>query len=188
MDKIDELKKQYKDRSLSREERQKILCRIKEETYRTDTRKPISVRKNTLIKCIGSLLFSISCLSIAFLDFAENDVIAVIEFIPVFAAMGYGFYWLTMTASYKAEPDDELAVQNRNKAGNQAFFCTAASLFLVTELFFLVSGITVIPIEKINLMYIYFSVICLHSFFSNLIFLSLDGGFKDFSDEETAED
>ena len=182
---LDQLKARYKDRSLSRSERQKILMEIRAEAYRTDTRKPISVRKMTRINGITALLGSLTFFALPLLDMArDNDVLAVIALLPAFLTLGFGFYWLVMTASYKPEPDDELAAQNRSKAGKTAFLCCFSVIYLAVSLFHLISGTNDITVHLNDSFFFFTGTLFLYYFFECFIFLSLDGGFRDEPDEE----
>ena len=189
MSRIDELKEKYKDKSLTREERRRILTEIQAESYRTDTRKPVSIRRMSRINCVISLLLSLMCFSMVMIDMiGENDILNALFMIPLFGVIGYGFYWAATVASYKAEPDDELSVQNKNRSGSIAFFCTISTVYLIITIYFLISGENSVAVLRHDLYFLFASIFFLYKFYEYLIFLMIDGGLKDEPDTDEEEE
>lgn len=133
---LKELKARYTDRSLSREERGRILQEMRVEAYKSDKRKPIGVYRHTKLACASKLSFAfmtIYCM-ISFRVFPKDkDVpIDIIIFVILSLLMFItGFRYIMEIASCKAEPDDELSATNRAKSGEFAFSIWFIAAFLI---------------------------------------------------------
>lgn len=186
--KYTELKAELNNKNLSREERSRIAQRMRYEAYKADKRKPIGVYRRTKLSCMFYLSFSAAQLYalISFHAFPKDkDVpIDIALFLALFVtAFVFGFRYMMNLASYKPEPDDELAAQNRAKSGEAAFYLWYAVAVLLVSFVLIFKDRLYEPFVVSDFMLTSCGMFMLYQGLKDLVFLLLDG-----SPEEESED
>lgn len=116
-EKIKKLTAMYADKSLSRKERQEVLQELNRVKYLADPRPSVSVRTQTIISTVFSCLMSGNLIITSFLDQSKP----LPNLLNLIFAVGLLIY-LCILAKFKKEPDDELSLHSRHKAGRLAAF------------------------------------------------------------------
>lgn len=187
--KYKELKTRLNDKSLSREERGRIAESMRYEAYKADKRKPIGVYQRTKLSCMFYLSFCVAQLYalISFHAFPKDkDVpIDIALFLVLFVtAFVFGFRYMMNLASYKPEPDDELAAQNRAKAGEAAFYVWYAVAVLLVSFVLIFKDRLYEPFVLSDFMLTSCGMFMLYQGLKDLVFLLLDGSPEEESEGE----
>ena len=181
--KIEKLTARYKDKSLSRAERQEILSELNWEKYRADPRPSMTLKKFKLLDAVvylcdmvifGMMLFETKHHGFNAFDFVMTAVVVV-----CIAAAGYYLY---IHNKYKIEPADELSNRNMSRASGLAAYALIALLLAVSLVMFIVNENGVITIPYGKLMNVLCTALFGYSFAANLIFIGLEG--KEETEEE----
>lgn len=118
-EKINQLKEKLKDKSLTQAQRQAIMEEIANESYKTDTRKPMSLYKYRQLQFWGFFLCFIeeifSMITTA-CGIDDNIIVSIITLVICVPAAIFLILWLFATLSRKIDREDELARENLNKA------------------------------------------------------------------------
>lgn len=191
-EKIKLLKKKYQNKSLSREERGRILEEIRHEAYKSDKRKPIDVYKHTKLACMSKLSFAVMTIycMISFRVFPKDkDVPIDIILMVIFSLAMFitGFRYIMELSACKVEPDDEFASQNRAKAGELGFY------YWFVLAFFIIGGLALFTQDRpevrftaSDLMMGASGFFTLYMGFKDMAFLLLEG--KPMTDDEGGEE
>ncbi|WP_139199777.1 hypothetical protein [Ruminococcus albus] len=112
-DKIRQLYKEYQRRDITRAERREMLEKIARERYKTDPRKPISVKGQALV----NLLLGVVMTVIAVSAMISRSIGSIKQQTPtVLAAAAVYVVLMMISCRYKKEPGDELAKELMLKA------------------------------------------------------------------------
>lgn len=118
--KINQLYRASKDKSLTREERRQASYDYAWEKYRADKRPPMTFRKSSFYSAILSLtialMFGYMGLAEQF-DFKLSSLNFMIFPFFIAAEIAALVFSLSKTSKYKTEPADDLATSNMNHAG-----------------------------------------------------------------------
>lgn len=191
-DRINYLKKRYTDKSLSRTEKQEVLKEISREMYKNDPRKPISIRKQTIINALMSLVLGLNFL---FMGTVENlgiktkyhDIISPIEKVFLLLLFAILILYVAVLSKYKKEPDDELSAKHKLTAQSCGFIFLYAVLFVLVIVYFDVLKNETFVLKSESAMFLFAGLMFTSKFIDNLAFLIIDrtGSSKeDYEDEE----
>lgn len=185
--KINQLYRASKDKSLTREERRQASYDYAWEKYRLDKRPPMTFRKSSFYSAILSLTIA---LMLAYMGLAEQfDFKASSLNLTVFpfflaaeiAALAFS---IMKTSKYKTEPADELATSNMNRAGVISY----AVIFAVIAVILLTVGI-INENDRFSasysaLLFIFCGTVNLQSCLQKFIFLYIERGSDTFAEED----
>lgn len=118
-EKINQLKEKLKDKNLTKAQRQAIMEEIANESYKTDTRKPMTLYKYRQLQFWGFFLCFIeeifSMITTA-CGVDDNVVVSIITLIICVPAAIFLILWFVATITRKIDREDEMAKENLNKA------------------------------------------------------------------------
>ena len=174
--KLEALKKQYKDKSLSREERAEALKEIARVTYAADPRPAVSVRKqavtNAVLFFLDALVFGfIAVTDRAFRDSSAGNTLSIVLFSVMLIFI---VFFVIRTSRYKNEPDDELSRENKRKASLNAFLTLLIVVAVVGLVWFDILEKT-FTLDSRNWLGFFCCLVFAYSGLSNAIFLYIDG-------------
>lgn len=185
-EKIIRLREKYKDKTLSRSERQQAAEEITREMYKLDKRKPISQRAMAKRHMLAGLIavlagagyFAVEAFGIS----GTNAEIAALSLIAV-TVIGLFCWMIIPMVGHKREPDDEFSKQNKLKAGSIAGELTGSAAVVAC---FIASSVLpdVVAVNRESFYFIMYIVIGLYCFTYYAAFLKLDGSPDEESEDE----
>lgn len=129
-EKLTKLKERYKDKSLTRSQRQELMREIIDESYRLDKRPVMSIRDYQKKRLGAGLLAFVSGTAAVIglgLDIKTGPVTGAIALGFGLIALGLLLWFLVPTMTHKLERGDELSERNEAKANEY----TAATLMMI---------------------------------------------------------
>lgn len=194
-EKINQLKDKLRDKNLTRAQRQAIMEEIAEESYKTDTRKPMTLYKYRLLHFWG---FFLSFIEIVFdmittaCGVDDNVIVSIITLIICVPAAIFLILWLVATFSRKIDREDEMAKENLNKARQGisviVMLCLLLSLSVVIILSMLSVDINItLTLNRSNINDIIFLILWGYFSLESGLFLIHEGK-SSYDDEESEEE
>lgn len=190
-ERINDLKKRYTDKTLSRAERREALKELSRELYKNDPRKPISIRKQTAVNALSSIVMGLNFL---FMGTVENlgikmkyhDIISPVEKVFLLMMFAVLILFVVVQSKYKKEPDDELSAKNKLTASSCGFIFLYVVLFALIVIYFSVLKNETFVLKNESAMFLFAGLMFTSKFIDNLAFLIIDGanGAKDEYEEE----
>ncbi len=180
--KIDRLTAQYKDKSLSRSERQEVLRELNHVRYAADPRPSISLRKQTVYEAVIWFLDTIVFGCITFTKNEMNEGLGNVFSLVLFTAMMITVLFVVAAErKYKKEPDDELSLKSKKRASELAMLTMLIILAAVGWAVFTVMEKT-FALNTDNWLGLFCTGVFLYSFLDKLFFLMIEG--KDAQEDE----
>lgn len=193
-EKISQLSEKFKDKSLTKAQRQAIMEEIANESYKTDTRKPMSLYRYRQLHFWG---FFLCFIEIVFdmittaCGIDDNIIVSIITLIICVPAAIFLVLWLFATFSRKIDREDEMAKENLNKARQGisviVMFCLLLALSVVLILTMLSVNINItLTLNRSNINDIIFLILWGYFALESGLFLIHEGrcNFDDESEEE----
>ncbi len=118
-EKTKSLKEQFRDKSLTKQQRQELMQEIVRESYKNDKRKAISLHDQRFLQFMGFSMFLIEKLFdmiTTAVGLEENFIVSTINVLLCIPALIFMILWLVKTTTCKIELEDEMARENMNKA------------------------------------------------------------------------
>lgn len=176
-EKIASLKAKYKDKTLTRSERQQVAEELVRETYKIDKRKPISQRamaKRHMAAGLIAMLAGVGYFIYEGLGISGTSAETAVNALVFIAAFGLLCWLIVPIAAHKPEPDDEFSKQNKLKAGSIAGELTG---FTAVAACFIASSVLpeVVTVNRESFYFIMYIVIGLYCFTYYAAFLKLEG-------------
>ena len=174
--KLEALKNQYKNKSLSREERAEAMKEMVRVRYSADPRPAVSVRKqavtNAVLFFLDALVFGfIAVTSRTFRDSSAGSALSVALFS---AMMIFIVFFVIRMSRYKNEPDDELSRENKHKASLNAFLVMLIIVAIAGLVWFDILEKT-FTLNARNWLGSFCCLVFAYSGLSNAIFVYMDG-------------
>lgn len=176
-EKIAALKAKYKDKSLSRSERQQVAEELVREMYKIDKRKPISQRavaKRYMVSGLIAMLAGVGYFIYEGLEISGTNAETAVNALVFIAAFGLLCWLVVPIAAHKHEPDDEFSKHNKLKAGSIAGELTGVTGVIAC---FVASSVLpeVVTVNRESFYFIMYIVIGLYYFTYYAAFLKLEG-------------
>lgn len=142
-ERVADLKAKCTDKTIPRSKRREYMREFVNESYKLDNRKTISLYKNRFLMFWG---FFLLCLSTIFemvksaVGIEGNKVATIITLILALGAAVFCILWIVTLVERKIEPEDEMAIENLNKAR------AGISAVVMFSLLLFIGGATVVDI------------------------------------------
>ena len=183
--KINKLTKEYKDKSLSRQERQEAFRELARVKYIADPRPSISVRKQAKLDAAAWFLDALLFGCITFAKRQMNEGMGTVFSIILSAVMVITvMYAISVERKYKKELDDELSLNSKKRASELAGLTMIIIAAAVGMLVFTMLEKS-FTLNSDNWLGLFCTVVFLYSFFEKLFFLIVEG--KDSAEAEEDE-
>lgn len=187
--KLTELKERFKDKSLTRSQRQELYKEIIEERYRTDPRPVLSIReyhkRRAIVGTIG-LISGITGIVALSMDKEANKtpgiIILVIFSVIALLILGILIWCVIPFITHKVERGDELYKQNDSKANEYTAATLAVFGFSLAMILSMSSW--KFSISNKNIMFVAFAVYGLVGALKSFAMLKLETACPEEGDEE----
>lgn len=186
-DRIEELTRQFRQKGLSREERQAVLEELNWTKFRADSRPALSLRR---FKLLDAMVYLGDTAIFGYIGVTENlkksghmtvgDIFMAVTAVLLIISV---FVYLHIHSKYKMEPADELAHRNMLRATNWAFYAMMFTFIAAAYIYFIVSGDGSMTLKNNTLLQLVCAVMFFHGFLSDLIFVYLDRSGEDTEEE-----
>lgn len=188
-DRINQLKRRYADKTLSRDERQEAFREMSREMYKIDPRKPLSLKAQTVISAVSAFIMCVNFFYMGisenmgdgFLDYHTRKTIGGIIIAIMIAIIAV---WVILQSQFKQEPNDELSLQNKVKADSVGSAFTIFALLILSYVYFMVLGNEKFVIMSQAAIFFIAGFIMLTGFVNKIVFLILESKDSCEGDEE----
>ena len=188
-ERINDLKKRYTDKTLSRAERREALKELSRELYKNDPRKPLSLKAQTVISAVSAFIMCVNFFYMGisenmgdgFLDYHTRKTIGGIIIAIMIAIIAV---WVILQSQFKQEPNDELSLQNKVKADSVGSAFTIFALLILSYVYFMVLGNEKFVIMSQAAIFFIAGFIMLTGFVNKIVFLILESKDSCEGDEE----
>lgn len=190
-DRLQTLKSIYQNKKLSRVERKEAMNEYQREMYKRDKRKPISIRNQTLINGITSLVMGMNFLFMGIVEnlgikYKYHSVISPVESVFILLLLACLFVYGIVHVKYKQEPDDELSQKHKLMASSSGFIFLYFILFALIIVYFTLMRHEVFVIRREAAIFLFVGIMFISKFIDSLAFLILEG--RDSLNDEDEED
>ena len=176
---INQLYKASRDKSLTREERKQAAYDYAWEKYRLDKRPPMTFKKSTLYNGILSLtialMFGYMGLAEQF-DFKSSRLNLMIFPFFVVAELAALAFSISKTTKYKTEPADDLATSNMNRAGVLSYAAIISVMAVTLLVVSILNDGDRFSVSYSAMMFLFCGFINLQSCIQKLVFLYIEKG------------
>ena len=177
--KINQLYKASKDKSLTREERRQASYDYAWEKYRLDKRPPMTFRKSSFYNAVLSLtialMFGYMGLAEQF-DFKSSSLSLMIFPFFLVAEIAALVFSLRQQSKYKTEPADDLATSNMNRAGVLSYAAIISVMAVTMLVVSILNDGDRFSVSYSAMMFLFCGFVNLQSCIQKFIFLFIERG------------